>query len=62
MSDRSKLLALAEECDRAQEWMRQPDWAEDFSLANVVEFMNSRPTHLLPQVSAILRAQAEALS
>lgn len=63
MTDRKqRLAALADECDRAQEWMRQPDWAENFSFSDLADWMNERPTHLFPKIAAALRAQSETVA
>jgi Lar family restriction alleviation protein len=54
---------LVERLEQAQEWMRRPDWEDDFSLEDIAAWMNDRPTSIIPAVIAALaksEARAEA--
>lgn len=43
---------IVEQIESAQEWMRKPDWAETFSFGDIVDWINDRPTHILPAAAA----------
>jgi hypothetical protein len=50
MNEREELLAL-------HEWMREPDWAENFSLEDMANWINRRPTHVTARLATAGPAQ-----
>src|SRR5690606_23793747 len=50
---------LIAEAEAAQEWMRQPDWADNFSLGDLAGWLRQRPTSILPRITSALRALLE---
>lgn len=50
---------LIAEAEAAQEWMRQPDWADNFSLGDMVDWLRQRPTSILPKLTTALRTLLE---
>lgn len=53
------VAGLVQRIEKAQEWMRAPDWDERFSFSDMTRWINDRPTSLLPNVAAVLRSAAE---
>jgi hypothetical protein len=51
MTSREELLAL-------HEWMREPDWAENFSLEDMKDWINARPTNITARLADGAVAQA----
>lgn len=51
---------LIERLKKAQDWMREPDWAEHFGADDIVRWLNDRPTSLFLNAATALRSiQAE---
>lgn len=64
MTDRNESLGVAQaaakclnELDQIafelEEWIRQPDWAEDFSLEDTVNWINARPLQIVSKLRAL---------
>jgi hypothetical protein len=45
-----------------QEWMREPDNAETFGTQRILEWINRRPTHVVPKVLAALQSPPPVVS
>ncbi|AZO48086.1 hypothetical protein [Mesorhizobium sp. M4B.F.Ca.ET.058.02.1.1] len=46
--------------ERLQDWMREPDFSDEFSVEDITDWINRRPTHIAPKLAARLTAmQAE---
>ncbi|TIW21156.1 MAG: hypothetical protein E5V63_30000 [Mesorhizobium sp.] len=46
--------------EQLQDWMREPDFSDEFSVEDITDWINRRPTHIAPKLAARLTAmQAE---
>lgn len=45
-------MPTPEELQALHNWMREPDWADEFSLADIVNWMNRRPTGVTARLAA----------
>lgn len=56
LKDRDVVLEeAAKKLERLQEWLRQPDNAECFGQAEIIAWLNARPTSTVPKVLAALK-------
>lgn len=53
------LRALAGEMQKLYEYLREPDWAEDFPYSALTKWLNSRPSHIPLRAKAIIEAVAD---
>lgn len=42
-----------------QEWLREPDVAEKFGNREILDWINRRPTHVVPKVLATIRGEID---
>ena len=54
----SEMIAKLEQL---QEWLREPDHSDEFSLEDVIAWINRRPTHIIPSVIANLSTNSTSL-
>ena len=62
--DIAELRRLLLDLDKLQAWLREPDWAETFGTREITDWLNNRPTAVLPsaigKISVLLdRIEAE---
>lgn len=55
MTTREELVGL-------RDWLRRPDYADEFSLADVVEWMNQRPVAAVERLASRQEASVEAIA
>lgn len=54
MRTSSPVSELVEDLHKAQEWMRWPDWGNKVTSSDIAEWINRRPTSVMPRAASTL--------